>query len=93
MVEVVKLSDAVVRGMVKLPKQVRTKLKVWASAVEESGLAEVRKNRGYHDEPLSGDRAGQRSIKLNRGWRAFYVIAETGEVRIVLVIDVNKHKY
>jgi len=52
----------------------------------------VRKVRGYHDEPLSGDREGQRSFRLSRGWRGFYVI-EGDDVQLVMVIEVNKHDY
>jgi proteic killer suppression protein len=77
---------------VKLPKQVASKLKVWMDAVEHEGLEEVRKVRGYHDEPLGGDRAAQRSFRLNYGWRGFYIV-ENGEVQIVVVIEVNKHDY
>jgi toxin HigB-1 len=93
MADVVRLAESVVRGLVKLPKQVQAKLIDWSETVELFGLAWVRKIPGYHDEPLGGARKGQRSIRLNKGWRAFYVIDETGEVRVVLVIDVNKHKY
>ena len=31
---------------------------------------------GYHDEPLKGHRAGQRSIRLSRAYRAIYEIKE-----------------
>jgi proteic killer suppression protein len=58
----------------------------------EHGLEEVRKIRGYHDEPLSGVRAGQRSIRLNKTYRAFYRI-EKGAVEFVDVFDINAHKY
>lgn len=87
----VKLARRVERGLGKLPKQVASKLKGWVAAVESLGLAEVRKIPGYHDEPLSGDRAGQRSIRLSIGWRGFYVI-DGDEVQVV-VIEVNKHDY
>ncbi len=40
------------------------------------GLSEVRKVPGYHDEPLKGQRKGQRSIRLSRSYRAIYVIEE-----------------
>jgi toxin HigB-1 len=88
----VKLARAVERRVLKLPPHVRMKLKAWAAAVEEFGLPEIRKIPGYHDEPLSGDRVGQRSIRLSRGYRAFYVV-EGGDVYVVVVIEVNKHDY
>jgi hypothetical protein len=34
----------------------------WVDDVEERGLEEVRKIPGWHDEPLKGERKGQRSI-------------------------------
>jgi toxin HigB-1 len=92
MINRVKLAREIERGLVKLPKQVASKLKIWTDAVERMGLEEVRKIRGYHDEPLSGDRVGQRSFRLNKGWRGFYVI-EGDEVQLVVVIEVNKHDY
>jgi toxin HigB-1 len=41
--------------------------------VEEYGIVKIRKVPGYHDEPLSNPRKGQRSIRLSRTYRAFYV--------------------
>jgi toxin HigB-1 len=55
-------------------------------------LAAIRKIPGYHDEPLQGQRAGQRSVRLNRAYRVIYELV-AGEVQIVRVLDVNKHKY
>lgn len=61
--------------------------------METFGLDEVKKKPGYHHEPLSGDRAGQWSIRLNIAYRAFYVhVIGEKEVRIE-VIEVNKHDY
>lgn len=60
--------------------------------VGSRGLEEVRKVPGYHDEPLKGQRAGQRSIRLSRAYRAIYEIKSDG-VEFVLVEEVNKHEY
>ena len=58
------------------------------------GLDNTKKIKGYHDEPLSGDRKGQNSIRLNNAYRAFYLISkETNEIKIIKVIEVNKHEY
>jgi toxin HigB-1 len=76
----------------KLPKHVLVKLHLWITFVGEHGLDEVRKIPGYHDEPLSGVRIGQRSIRLNKTYRAFYRI-ETNTAEFVDVFDVNAHKY
>jgi toxin HigB-1 len=74
----------------RLPKHVLVKLHLWITLVGEQGLEEVRKIRGYHDEPLSGIRLGQRSIRLNKTFRAFYRI-EKNVVEFVDVFDVNPH--
>jgi proteic killer suppression protein len=81
------------KDLTRIPVQITRKLRGWASAVETFGLEEVRKVPGYHDEPLKGDRAGQRSIRLNRAYRAIYVIGRDGAVEFVSVEEVNKHDY
>ena len=45
----------------------------WVNDVESAGLSEVRKVLGYHDEPLKGNRVGQRSIRLSKSYRAIYI--------------------
>lgn len=62
-------------------------------AVTKVGLVETRKRPGWHDEPLQGNRKGQRSIRLNKQWRAIYVINIENEVEFVEVIEVNPHEY
>lgn len=76
----------------KVPHHVAEKLFVWARSVESYGLEEVRRAPGYHDEPLKGQRSGQRSIRLSRAYRAIYVIAQ-GTVEFVSVEEVHKHEY
>jgi addiction module RelE/StbE family toxin len=49
--------------------------------------------KGFHDEPLKGKLQGQRSVRLNRAYRAIYVEHETGEVELIEVLEVNKHEY
>lgn len=61
--------------------------------VEIVGLQETRKCGGFHDEPLKGDRLGQRSIRLSLSYRAFYTEGLRGEIKIVTIIEVNKHDY
>ncbi len=77
----------------KVPEFIRDKLESWVQAVREIGLEEVRKVPGYHDEALKGDRKGQRSIKLNRSYRAIYIIMRGGTVEFVSIEEVNKHEY
>ena len=71
---------------------IKKKLFTWVTAVEEKGLNEVRKIPGYHDEPLKGDRQGQRSIRLNKQWRAIYKIINT-KIEFVLIEEVTPHDY
>ena len=94
MTRVVVLSRNVAKDLHKLPQHVIDKLLDWVAGVEGYGLEEIRKLPGYHDEPLKGRRAGQRSIRLSRAYRAIYRIEEDEvHIEFVLVIDVNKHKY
>jgi proteic killer suppression protein len=61
--------------------------------LEKTGLNVVRKIPGYHDEPLKGNRRGQRSIRLSKAYRAIYIIDKEGNIEIVKVLEVNKHDY
>ena len=87
------------RILKKLPVHIVKNLQMWIFQVESLGLAEVRKIPGYHDEPLKGDRKGQRSVRLSKAYRAFYIEyeeAKKGEetiINIVNVIEVSKHEY
>ncbi len=77
----------------QIPELIVRKFRLWVALVEESGIREVRKSKGFHDEPLKGQRQGQRSVRLNRAYRAIYVQHETGEVELIEVVEVNKHAY
>lgn len=77
----------------KLPDVIVRKFRIWVALVEESGIREVRRNKGFHDEPLKGKREGQRSIRLNRAYRAIYVETSDGKIELIEVLEVNKHEY
>ncbi len=77
----------------KVPVYVARKLESWVDAVSHDGLLEVRKISGYHDEPLKGDRLGQRSIRLNKAYRAIYRIRKNGSTELIRIDEVNKHDY
>ena len=77
----------------RIPQVIVRKFRFWVALVEESGIREVRKCKGFHDENLKGQRQGQRSVRLNRAYRAIYVERETGEVELIEVLEVNKHEY
>ena len=53
----------------------------------------MRKHKGFHDEPLKGKRRGQRSVRLNRAYRAIYVEREAGKFELIQVLEVNEHGY
>jgi proteic killer suppression protein len=50
------------KQLTKLPRHIIHKLNVWIDSVEKSGLRQVQKISGFHDEPLKGKRKQQRSI-------------------------------
>jgi proteic killer suppression protein len=77
----------------RVPEVITRKFRLWVALVEESGIREVRKHKGFHDEPLKGKRRGQRSVRLNRAYRAIYVEREAGKVELIEVLEVNKHDY
>ncbi len=74
-----------------IPIHIARKLQRWAEQVEIFGIEEIRKQAGYHDESLRGSREGQRSIRLSKSYRAFYIEQESDI--IIEVIEVNKHEY
>ena len=87
------LSKEAERNLLKVPKYIARKLQSWIENIENDGLCEVKKIPGYHDEPLKGKRADQRSIRLNKAYRAIYIIDQNGKIEIVKVLEVNKHDY
>lgn len=89
----VEFTRAAYKSLAKLPLHIVSRLRTWIAEVEMLGLSEVRKYSGFHDEPLKGRRSGQRSIRLNRDYRAIYVETERGQIQIVTIIEVTKHEY
>ena len=89
----VKISKKALKQLQKLPRHIVINLMAWVDDVEDSGLEEVRKRPGYHDEPLQGERKHQRSIRLSRSYRAIYEIKRDGSVEFVSIEEVSKHEY
>lgn len=89
----VKLSKKALKDLKKLPLPIVIKLQAWIDEIGHSGLSTVRKIPGYHDEPLKGKRIGQRSIRLNKAYRAIYVIDKNQLLQFIEIIEVNKHEY
>jgi proteic killer suppression protein len=85
------VSRAAEKQLRKIPKHIKESLRNWMATVERLGIREARKFPGLHDEPLQGDRKGQRSVRLSKAYRAIYV--ETIQGLKLLIIEVNKHEY
>lgn len=87
------LSKAAKQDLKKVPLYIAEKLGAWMEAVSYDGLFEVRKIPSFHDEPLKGKRAHQRSIRLSKSYRAIYKIIKDGKMEIIEIAEVNKHDY
>lgn len=81
------------RNLNKVPRYIADVFYKWFNAVEFEGIRVVRKTKSYHDEPLQGKRFGQRSIRLNRSYRAFYREKNDGVIEFIEVLEINKHDY
>lgn len=92
MIRIVEIAVSLNKNLHKTPLPIKKKLFTWVTAVEERGLNEIKKIPGYHDEPLKGDRQGQRSIRLSKQWRAIYRVIKK-EVELVLIEEVTPHDY
>lgn len=80
MIDTVKITKKAAKELKKSPEMVQIKFAFWRQQVSERGLKEVRRNPGWHDEPLKGQRQGQRSIRLSIKWRAFYTEQTDGTI-------------
>lgn len=89
----VRFSDEVKKAIKRsrVHKHIVRKLRFWRDL--ELGIEKVRERPGFHDEPLRGDRLGQRFIRLNQQWRAFYVEHKDGATELLEAIEVNPHEY
>jgi proteic killer suppression protein len=86
------VTEKALRHLRKVPLHIAIKFQSWVDAIGNKGLNEVRKIPGYHDEPLKGDRKGQRSVRLNIAYRAIYIV-KNEIVSFVEVQEVHKHEY
>ena len=89
----VTISKQAEKNLRTLPSHIVFKLQTWIDGVKNEGLREMRKRPGFHDEPLKGKRQGQRSIRLNKGFRAIYTIDTGGVIHFIEIAEVNKHEY
>ncbi len=93
MICTVVVTPAVQKKLKKVPLHVQQKLFVWVASVEANGVEVIRRQPGWHDEPLTGKRDGQRSIRLSRQWRCIYVVLDDGSVEFCEVREITPHDY
>ncbi len=79
------------KQLARVPDFIRKKVIFWVFLLETNGLAEVMKSPGFHDEPLKGDRKGQRSVRMNKAYRLIYHVIQD-RIHIEL-LEINKHDY
>lgn len=92
MIDKVVISKQAGKQLEKLQRYVADLFLAWVLDVERRGLEEVKKVPSYHDEPCKGKLKDLRSIRLTRGYRAYYRI-EHNQVEFVFVERVDKHEY
>lgn len=93
MITQIELSRLAKKQIKKIPEFILNKLESWIRAVELEGLEVIKKIPGYHDEALKGNRKGQRSIRLNRAYRAIYKVLSDGSIEFIRIEEVTKHDY
>jgi proteic killer suppression protein len=86
----IKFTKLAKKQLLKAPQPIQQKLKDWIKLLEAEGLAFVRTVKSYHDEPLQGQRMGQRSVRLNRQWRAIY---EELTGTLLSIQEITPHDY
>ena len=91
---VVEFSKFAAKQLARLPEHIKKAATIWKMSIESAGMLETRKSSGYHDEPLKGQRLGERSVRLSRAYRLIYIEFDDGsEIVVVGVQEVNKHDY
>ena len=89
----IEISKSAKKDLLTVPQYIAKKLLSWVLTIEEQGLREVMKIPGYHDEPLKGQREGQRSIRLSRSYRAIYAKRIINDRETIVILEVHKHDY
>jgi proteic killer suppression protein len=87
------LTENARKDLKKLPIHIFRKFEFWVKQVTLDGIHKVRRIPGLHDEPLKGERQGQRSIRLSRSYRAIYRVVAEGKLELVQVEEINKYEY
>jgi proteic killer suppression protein len=89
----IQITKQALKELRRIPEYLQEKFRAWMVAVNKTGIEETRKRPGWHDEPLQGDRKGQRSIRLNKQWRAIYIVKKNGQIEFIEVQEVTPHEY
>ncbi len=87
------ISSTAKKQLNRCPEHVSRKFEYWMDLLRSIGLREARRYKGFHDEPLHGDRKGQRSVRLSKAYRIIYREVEPSLYEIIEVLEVNKHDY
>lgn len=93
MITQVLIQKHALKDLQKTPVYLQEKFQSWLIAVNKTGIEEVRKRPGWHDEPLKGDRSKQRSVRLNKQWRVIYIINTDSATEFIEVVEVTPHEY
>jgi toxin HigB-1 len=93
MADIIEISKRAQKDLRKLPDYIVRNFQEWMLAVEDLGIVETRKIKGYRDEALTGNRSGQRSARLSRAYRVIYTETPEDGINIVCILEVNKHDY
>lgn len=81
------LSKQVFKDLKKAPAHVAIKLHSWIDEIIFCGLNKVKGITGYHDKPLKNDKLGRRVIRLDKVYRAVYVIETDQSIRFVEILQ------
>ncbi len=88
------LISTTARKQLKLcPVHIARKFDYWMDLLQTIGLRESRKFKGFHDEPLGDERAGQRSVRLSQSYRIIYREIDERHYEVIEVLEVNKLAY
>lgn len=87
------ISSVAKKQLNRVPEHIARKFEYWCDLLQSVGLREARRFKGFHDEPLQGDRKYQRSVRLSKAYRIIYRELELNRYEVIEVLEVNKHDY
>ena len=77
----------IIRVLIRLPPEIQRRARLKLEVLDAAErLDDVRIPPSNYLEPLSGDRAGQHSIRINRQWRIFFTWQD-GHAYNVEIVD------